>query len=94
MTGATIDELFDDLKENHEFVFEVLGTEYVIQPEVRNGKLFLVINHWTAGLGCVAEQPIQSEISDADIDAILKQKCFNGVSFMDLLDDIKIIKEY
>ena len=94
MTGATIEELFEDLKENHEFVFDALGLEYVIQPEVRNGSLFLVINPWIEGVGCIAEQPIQSEITDADIDALLKQKCLNGASFMDLLDEIKIIKEY
>ncbi len=35
MTGAAITELFEDLKENHEFVFEIKGMEYIIQPERR-----------------------------------------------------------
>ena len=94
MTGATIDELYEDLMENHEFVFDIHGTEYVVQPEIRNGKDFLVIYPWIEGMDCIAEQCTQHQISKDDIDAILSQKCFDGASFLDLLDEIKIIKEY
>ena len=55
MTGATITELFEDLKENHEFVFDVKGTEYIIQPERRDIGDFLVIYPWAEGLGCKNE---------------------------------------
>ena len=94
MVGATLDELYEDLKENHEFVFDIHGMEYVIQPEVRNGDNFLVIYPWIEGMDCIAEQRTKSQISNDNIDAILSQKCFDGASFMDLLDEIKIIKEY
>ncbi len=94
MTGATITELFEDLKENHEFVFDVKGTEYIIQPERRDIGDFLVIYPWAEGLDCIAEQPISYNITDEDIKRILYQKCFDGASFMDLLDEIHIIKEY
>ena len=56
MIGATLDELYEDLKENHEFVFDIHGIEYVIQLEVRNGDDFLVIYPWTEGKDCIAEQ--------------------------------------
>ena len=94
MTGAAITELFEDLKENHEFVFEVQGTEYIIQPERRNSGDFLVIYPWVEGLDCIAEQSISNNITDEDIKEILNQKCFDGSSFMDLLDEIHVIKEY
>ena len=43
MQGISMDELYELISHCHEAEFEYNGTTYVLQPEMKNGKEYLVI---------------------------------------------------
>ena len=45
MTGITLDDLRDAIKNNHEIEFYLNDKPYTLQPEIRGDACYLVIIH-------------------------------------------------
>lgn len=93
MNGIEITELRKLVSHFHDVEFEYKGATYVLQPEVRGGRTYLVIWDCTPNAAkCIAEQEIDSEgdIPQEAIQSILSQKCFGGKSFLEIEQDITV----
>ncbi len=97
MNGIKMDELLDLISHKHEAEFEYKNKTYVLQPEVKDKKAYLVIWDVTPDQEkCIAKQdiPIKGAIPIKEIDAVLSQKCFDGNSFLDIEKDITVTYIY
>ena len=96
MIGIKLDELMELISYSHEAEFEYNGTTYVLQPEISEGKAWLVIWDISENGGCICkhEIPEKGDIPKSDIDAVLSEKCFNGKSFMEIEQEITVTVIY
>ena len=92
MTGITLDDLRDAIKNNHEIEFYLNDKPYTLQPEIRGDACYPVIWSTNDTPTCIAETPtsISEGIQDRDISALLETKCFDGKSFTEVSPDISI----
>lgn len=94
MQGVTMDELYELVSHYHDAEFEYNGTTYILQPELKNGKEYLVIWDITPDKAkCICRHDILldgNDISRETIDAVLSEKCFDGRSFLEIERDITV----
>ena len=93
MNGIELHELCELISHCHEAEFEYEGTTYVLQPEMKDDKAYLVIWDCTPQAEkCIAKEEIavDGDISLQKINAILSQKCFQGKCFLDIQDNITV----
>lgn len=93
MNGIKMDELYELISHCHEAEFEYNGTTYVLQPEVNDGKSYLVIWDCTPdATKCIAKREIvvEGDIPQSVIDAVLSEKCFTGKSFLEIEQQITV----
>ena len=93
MNGIKMSEFYELLSHCHEAEFEYEGTTYVLQPEVKGDKAYLVIWDCTPHAEkCIAREEIaiDGDIPLKKIDAILSQKCFRGKSFLDIQKGVTV----
>lgn len=95
MKGIEWDEFYEWLTWNHDAEFEYNGGTYVLQPEWKENKKWLVI--WTcppAVPRCIARREIKgawgNDVPRDAIEDILSTKCFEGKSFYDIEQDIEV----
>ncbi len=95
--GTTLEELYELITYNHEAEFIYKEKEYVLQPEVKDGKSYLIICESPESFDnpkylCRKETPgldfdkIPKEI----IDAVFSEKCFDGKSFLEIEKDVTV----
>ncbi|MDO5014586.1 MAG: hypothetical protein Q4E28_01335 [Clostridia bacterium] len=91
-----MDELVDLISHSHEAEFEYSGTTYVLQPEISEGKAWLVIWDISENGKCICkyEIPEEGDIPQEIIQKVLSEKCFNGQSFLDIEKDITVTVIY
>ena len=97
MNGIKMDELQELISRCHEAEFEYKGTTYVLQPEVNDGKSYLVIWDCTPDSAkCICKHEIgdRGDIPQAVIDAVLSDKCFDGKSFLEIEKDVTVTVIY
>lgn len=97
MQGISMNELHELISHWHDAEFEYNGTTFVLQPEVNDGKTYLVIWDCTPDAAkCIAKHEVgmEGDIPDAVIDAVLSEKCFNGKSFLEIEHDIIVTVIY
>lgn len=97
MNGIELKEFYELISHNREAEFEYKDKTYVLQPEVKDNKAYLVIWDVTPNEEkCIAKQdiPIKGTIPIKEIDAVLLQKCFDGNSFLDIEKDITVTYIY
>lgn len=97
MKGIKIGKFCKLISYCHEAEFEYNGTTYMLQPEVNNGKAYLVIWDCTPNsTKCIAKHEItmSGDIPQSIIDKILSEKCFNGKSFMEIEKNITVTAIY
>lgn len=93
MQGSTMSEFCEFISHGREAEFDYDDTTYVLQPEIDNGKAYLVIWDCTPDHGkCIAKReiPEHGDIPQGIIDAILSEKCFDGRSFMEIEQDVNV----
>ena len=93
MQGITVNELCELISHCHEAEFEYHGTTYVLQPEADDNKAYLVILDCTPNAAkCIAkhEIPMNGDIPQSIIDAVLAEKCFSGQSFLSIEKEITV----
>ena len=93
MNGIKMNELYELISSCHEAEFEYAGTTYVLQPEIIDGKPFLVIWDCTPNnTKCIAKHEISAEgkVSNTDIDSLLSINCFYGKSFLEIERDVTV----
>lgn len=93
MRGISLEELYEFTTENHDSEFDYNGGTYILQPEWKDKKKYLVI--WTcppAVPTCIArrEVPWGQNIPKDAIDEILSTKCFDGKSFLEIEQDVEV----
>lgn len=86
-------ELYDELLNNHEEEFVYNKKKYILQPEVKGKKEYLVI-YSLDGEYLVKEEIKNGVIDKTLIDKILSTKCFDRKSFIEVKDDIEIISTF
>jgi len=97
MNGIKMGELCELISHGHEAEFEYNGTTYMLQPEVKDNRNFLVIWDCTQDAAkCIAKHEIDDggNIPQSVIDAVLSEKCFNGKSFMEIEHGITVTVIY
>ena len=96
MIGVKMDELRELISHSHEAEFEYNGTTYVLQPEISEGKAWLVIWDISANGKCICkhEIPEKGDIPQEIIDKVLSEKCFCGQSFLDIEKDVTVTVIY
>ena len=97
MNGIKMNELYELISHFHDAEFEYNGTTYVLQPEADEGKTYLVIWDCTPDAArCIAKReiPMNGDIPQSAIDAVLSEKCFDGKSFMEVEKDITVTVIY
>ena len=86
-------ELYDELLNNHEEEFVYNKKTYVLQPEVKGKKEYLVI--YSLDGEYLAKEEITNGVIDKQlIDRILNIKCFDGKSFIEVKDIIEITSTF
>ena len=86
-------ELYDELLNNHEEEFVYNKKTYILQPEVKGKKEYLVI-YSLDGEYLVKEEIKNGVIDKSLIDKVLNIKCFDGKSFIEVKDDVEIISTF
>lgn len=97
MNGLQMDEFYELICHCHEAEFEYDGTTYVLQPEVNNGKTYLVIWDCTpAAEKCISKHEIgvEGDIPQSVIATMLSEKCFNSKSFVEIEQEITVTAIY
>ncbi len=97
MQGITMKELRELISHYHDAEFEYKGITYVLQPEVNDGKTYLVIWNCTPDSAkCICKHEIGDckDIPQAVIDAVLTDKCFDGKSFLEIEKDVTVTVIY
>ncbi len=96
MQGITIADLYEQLSHLHEVEFIYDDITYMIQPELKYEKSWLVIWDCSDNPVCISrrEIPDEGDIPKDIIDSILSEKCFNGKSFMEIEDDVTVTVIY
>ena len=97
MYGIEMNELKELISHCHEAEFEYNRTTYVLQPEVNDGKTYLVIWDCTPDAAkCIAKHEIETDgdIPQYVIDSVLSEKCFDGKSFLEIERDITVTVIY
>lgn len=92
MIGITMKELCNYISQGHEAEFTYKNERYVIQPEVDNGKSYLVIWNCENDSACICRYgiPNHETISQDFIDRVLNEKCFDGKSFYEIESEITV----
>lgn len=92
MQGISMDELYEVTGYCHETEFTYKGIPYILQPEVSNGKSWLVIWDLTEHGTCICrhEIPDEGDIPKETIEAVLSEPCFDGKSFLEIEQDITV----
>ena len=92
MSGITMKQLCDYISQGHEVEFTYNNEKYVIQPEVTNGKSYLVIWNCEEDGVCICRYSIPNHetISQDLIDLVLNEKCFDGKSFYEIESEITV----
>ena len=93
MNGIELNELCELVSHCHEAEFEYEGTTYVLQPEIKDSKAYLVIWDCTPQAEkCIAKEEIavDGDIPPQKINAILSRTCFFGKCFLDIQDDVTV----
>ncbi len=93
MNGIEMSELRELVSQYHDVEFEYKGVTYVLQPEARGGRTYLVIWDCTPNASkCIAEQEVDSEgdIPQEAIQAVLSEKRFDGKSFLEIEQEITV----
>ena len=86
-------ELYDELLNNHEEEFVYNKKTYILQPEVKGKKEYLVI-YSLDGEYLVKEEIRNGVIDKSLIDKVLNIKCFDGKSFIEVKYDVEIISTF
>lgn len=86
-------DLYDELLNNHEEEFVYNKKTYMLQPEVKGEKEYLVI-YSLDGEYLVKEEIKNGVIDKSLIDKILSIKCFDGKSFVDVKNSIEITSTF
>lgn len=85
--GIDLEELMDLLSRGHEAVFSLDGKEYIIQTEAEKSEQNdLVMYQCKPAVEYLCRVPN----GESAIATVLNSKCFNGCSFMDLLESIHV----
>ncbi len=82
-------EVIELLSYNHELVFRLDNKQYILQPEGHD----LVLYRMEPTFQYLARIPNPPELGHIDVDVIKKildEKCFEGLSFIERLEDIWI----
>ncbi len=93
MIGLSKDELYEWVSHSHEAEFEYNGTTYILQPETKDDKEYLVIWDCTPNATkCLTRHEIipEKEIPLDIIDAVLSEKCIDGKSFLEIENCITV----
>ena len=92
MSGITMKELCDYISQWHEVKFTYNNEKYVIQPEVINGKSYLVIWNCEEDGVCIYRYSIPNHETIAQdlIGLVLNEKCFDGKSFYEIESEITV----
>lgn len=92
MNGISMKELREVISYWHDAEFVFGGTSYVLQPEKKNGKNWLVIWDLSTPPHCICrhEIPEEGDIPLEIIDAVLSEKCFSGKSFFEIEKDVTV----
>jgi len=92
MIGITIKELCDYISQGHEVEFKYENNQYILQPEVIDGKEYLVIWNCEQDAACICryEIPNQDVITQDLIDIVLNERCFAGKSFYEIESDVTV----
>lgn len=92
MKGITFDELYELVSHYHDAEFVYKDDTYVLQPEVDDGRMYLVIWDWSDEPKCICRYENNNDkVIDKDvIEAVLNDKCFDGKSFMDIEKEIEV----
>lgn len=91
MKGITKEELYNDLKENHEAEFIYKNKVYVIQPEVDGGKEYLSIYY---GKKFIRVELLNKKIDDECINNLFNTKFVDGKCFNDIEEDVEVTVVY
>lgn len=81
--GIDLEELMDLLSRGHEAVFSLEGKEYIIQTEAEETEQNDMVMYQCSP---TVEYLCRVPNGEHAVVAVLNSKCFNGCSFMDLLD--------
>ena len=86
--GIDLDELIDLLSRNHEALFTWDGKKYMIQPD--NNKL--VFYRFFPEFSAITQMSLEDDplVGEKRVKQILSEKCLNGKSFLDLVDEIHV----
>ncbi|MDO4555103.1 MAG: hypothetical protein Q4B70_08180 [Lachnospiraceae bacterium] len=92
MNGIGMKELEELLSHGHEAEFTYHDSNYVIQPELADGKTMLVIWDCSPAGKCICsvDIPEHGDIPATSIECILNKKCFSGKSFMEIESEITV----
>ena len=86
-------DLYDELMNNHEEEFIYNNKTYILQPEVKGKKEYLVI--YSLDGEYLAKEEIKNGVIDKSlIDKILNTKCFDGKSFIEIKNNIEITSTF
>lgn len=92
MNGVRMTEFIELLSHGHEAEFTYDGINYVIQPEISEGRTFLVIWDCSPTGKCISRFsiPEHGDIPVETIYCVLNDKCFSGKSFMEIEQEITV----
>jgi hypothetical protein len=96
MQGITMKRLYELVSYRHDVEFVYHKTTYVLQPEMNEANLYLVIWDCSSDAKCIAkhEIPLVGDIPKEMIDAILREKCFDGKSFLEIERNVTVTVIY
>lgn len=85
--GIDLEELMDLLSRGHEAVFSLSGNEYIIQTEAEEDEQNDLVMYRSKP---EVEYLCRVPNGEGAVAKVLNSKCFNGCSFVDLLDSIRV----
>lgn len=95
MHGTSMAELYERIMHSHEAEFTYNGATYMLQPIATDEKAWLVLDCIdTSKRLCQHEIPMNGNIPQSCIDAVLSKKCFNGKSFLEIEQEITVTVIY
>ena len=88
-------ELCERIMYSHEAEFTYDGATYILQPIASDENAWLIIDRVdTSQRLCQHEIPMDGNIPQSVIDAVLSEKCFNGKSFKEIEQEITVTVIY
>lgn len=88
--GVELKELFEFLETNHEIEFSYHGRTYSMEGDsAKAGGIELVMYQCSPQVLCLCRIPVGNNRKKA-VERLLSEKCLNGKSFLDLVDEIHV----